>query len=163
MRINTKRLAAAGGALIVTLGVARLGAQGSSELRVYKGEAVGQVGLTLAPWGSGEVRESEDKVYVGSKSIRVTTHGRYQGARIVLQNPVDLKPVASDPNAYLQLTVALANRDSTGSFGLGQDYGLGGRSGGPAGIGGALGGAPGGGRPGGPGADLYGPAHRRSL
>src|SRR2546423_2034891 len=107
----------------ISLAAGAIYAQGPGELRVYKGEPVQQAGLALAPWGSGEVRESEDKVYIGNKSIKVTTHGRYQGARLVLQNPLDLKSVVNDPTAYLQFTIALANRDSNGGFGLGGDYG----------------------------------------
>jgi hypothetical protein len=134
------------GALLVAGSVA-LKAQNASDLRVYKGESVAQVGVRLLPWGSGDAVESEEKVFVGNKSIKVTTHGRYQGARLVLQNPLDLKSVASDPTAYLLLTIALANRDSSGSMGIGGDYG---------GIGGAMGrmmqqGMRGRGGPGGPG------------
>ena len=143
--------------IAATIPMVGLHAQGAGELRVYKGEPVQQVGVTLAPWGSGEARESEEKVYVGSKSIKVTTHGRYQGARLVLQNPIDLKSAAADPTAYLVFTVALANRDSSGRMGMGGDYGsmmggsmrgaMRGRQGGPPGAGGGPGdlgaGAPG--------------------
>src|SRR5687767_15753213 len=117
------RISAAGLAVLLGGSVA-LNAQGTGELRIYKGEPVQQIGLALMPWGSGDARESEDKVYLGSKSIKLTTHGRYQGARLVLQNPLDLKPVLNDTTAYLQFTIALANRDSTGSMGLGGDYGM---------------------------------------
>ena len=123
--------AAATAALGLLVVAATLKAQGPGEMRVYKGEPVQQVGLSLLPWGSGDARESEEKVYLGSKSIKVTTHGRYQGARLVLQNPLDLKPVLNDNTAYLQLTMALANRDSTGSMGLGGDYGMMSGPGGP--------------------------------
>ena len=113
-----------GVSLGVLSAISSMSAQGPGELRVYKGEPIQQVGLSLLPWGSGDARESEEKVYLGSKSIKLTTHGRYQGARLVLQNPLDLKTVMNDNSAYLQLTIALANRDSTGSMGLGGDYGM---------------------------------------
>ena len=100
-----------------------LNAQGAGEVRVYKGEPVQQIGVAIAPWGSGEIRESEEKIYVGTKSLRVVTHGRYQGARLILQTPVDLKAAAADPTAYLVFTLTLANRDSSGGMGMGGDYG----------------------------------------
>ena len=111
-------------AAALSAGAARLGAQNrSADLRIYKGEPIDQAGVALQSWGSGEARESEEKVYIGNKSIKVTTHGRYQGARLVLQNPLNLKAVQDDKFAYLVLTMALAARDSSGSMGLGNDYG----------------------------------------
>lgn len=120
---------ALGGSAALIVIAASLGAQNSQDLRVYKGEAVGQGGLALMTWGSGEAKESEEKVYVGNRSIKVTTHGRYQGARLVLQNPVDLKTAAADPTAYLQVTLSQAGK---GTSGLGGDYGA--MAGGPGGM-----------------------------
>src|SRR6266513_500548 len=112
MKMVGKRLAVIGCVAIGISAAAGIYAQGKGDLRLYKGEPVVQAGMTISSWGSGEVRESEDKVYIGGKSLKVTTHGRYQGARLLLQNPIDLKVVANDPSAYLQFTVALAPRDS---------------------------------------------------
>lgn len=123
-------------ALLAAVPVSLCRAQ-AGEIPIYKGDKVSQAGLTLASWGSGEARESQDYAYVGNQSIKVTTHGRYQGIRLVLNNPIDLKAASTDNTAYLQFIYMLGDAAAAG---------LGGSPFGPGGYGG---GRPGGGRPGG--------------
>jgi hypothetical protein len=148
--LNTKHtpLSAALSALLATLPAGLCGAQ-AGDVSIYKGETPSQVGIVLSSWGSGDARESEDFAYVGNKSIKVITHGRYQGARLVLNKPVDLKAAATDPNAYLQFVYMMGTAATGGAGGAAGDLGgpysggagrLGGR-GGPGGSGGPPGGA----------------------
>jgi len=65
-------------------------AQGG-EVAIYKGEPLNQAPLRATSWGSGEVKDATDTVFTGSDSIKLTTHGFYQGARLDLKSPVNLK------------------------------------------------------------------------
>jgi hypothetical protein len=105
---------------------------------IYQGDSIKQTGLSLAPWGSGEVRESQEHILTGNNSLRIVTHGMFQGARLVPQKPVDMKPGMSDPALYLRLSFLLPDRESMGTTriggGLGAGFG-GGMTGPPSGIG----------------------------
>ncbi len=142
---------------LLAMGVA-CQAQGMQEIRLYAGEPVTQSGVKLLPWGSGTAQETEEHVFMGSKSLKITTHGDYQGARLVFQNPLSLKSVLDDNTAYLQFLLVLPGKDTTGR--MGGDYGsmmrgMMGRGGGRSGMG--YPGGPGGmGGPGGPPGGMYG-------
>jgi hypothetical protein len=150
--MNTKRFTVHAAVTAIMAGVPASLSLAQAEVSIYKGETPSQVGIVLASWGSGEARESEDFAYVGNKSIKVTTHGRYQGARLVLSNGVDLKAAAADPSAYLQFIYMVGQ--GTGATGGGAAGDLGGPYGGGGGRPG--GGRLGGGAPGGPGGGAYG-------
>lgn len=146
MKYTHTRFALIGGAILAIAAIGprlRAQASGSGEIVIYRGDPGMQTGVLLNGWGSGEARETGDHVFIGSKSIKVTTHGSYQGGRIMLDHPVDLKQVASDKSAYLQLAVLLPTSENASRGG----YGPGGY--GPMGRGGRMMGGPGG--PGGPG------------
>lgn len=154
MTRNTVRFAllSAGGLgalLIPSAGWAQ--AEGRYEVGIYKGDPPAQAGIELKSWGSGEAKESEEFIYTGSKSIRVSTQGRYQGGRLVLQKPLDLSTSANDKSAYLEFVVHPGDKDATGGGGRTGFPGFGGA---PAGMMQGMGrmmGAGGGGKLGGPG------------
>ncbi len=131
-----------------------------------------------ASWGSGKAEVSSENVLIGTRSLKITTQGLYQGARLDFKRPIDLSRAFASPSAYLRLQLHFvpgqnvpaagggANSGSGGGYaGGGSGYpggGKGGRSGGgraggsggsgyPGGGGGGQGGRSGGGRPGGSG------------
>lgn len=156
MTRNGVRIALFGAGALAALLVptpGRAQATARNEIGIYKGDPPAQDGIALKSWGSGEAKESEEFIYTGSKSIRVTTQGRYQGARLVLQKPVDLSSLAADPTAYLELIIHLADKDTANTgFRGGYPGGMGGpppgmmagMMGGRGGPGGRGGGGPGG-------------------
>lgn len=132
--------------------VACLTASAQQELVIFKGEKPADAGLVLSGWGSGDIRETGEAVYIGSTSLQVVTQSFYQGGRIALQQPVSLGNFASRPDAYLLFQVRLPG--GTGSLytgGYGRGYGMPGIPGAPGmggpGMGGLAG--PRGGRVGG--------------
>jgi hypothetical protein len=115
---------------------------------IYSGQSVKEHGIKLGGWGSGSALESEENSFAGPNVIKVTTHGPYQGARLTLDKPLDIKAAAADPTAYLQFTYLVKERSEGGSLGGGPEAGpLGGR--GRGGLG--PGGVGSGGNPGAPG------------
>ena len=75
--------------------------RGKAQVSIYNGDPAASTGMVIGAWGSGEARESEDKVYIGSKSIKITTHGRYQGGRLGFGTPLNLKSVLDDKASYV--------------------------------------------------------------
>lgn len=69
--------------------------------------------VSLGPWGSGRAEASKEPVLIGSNSIRVTTQGFYQGARIDLKSPVDLTPAWNNPKTYLRFQVRFSGAGAT--------------------------------------------------
>lgn len=153
-RRGTRALLIGAGAILALAGATATGAQQDRASRIYRGDLAQTEGIRLMTWGSGEVRETEEAVFIGSRSLKITTHGRYQGARIVLQTPFDLSAARNDPTTYLELTVKLVDRGTTGrpgDFGMmggpptnimrqfGMRGGRGGMMGGPPGAGGQTG------------------------
>ena len=129
--VNHRALTASGLAgLIAACGIAWgvLGAfqaaqarQGAGPFPIYQGVPVQSSGMTLASWGSGSVTEDPKNVYSGSESLRVVTHGQFQGASLHLSKPVDLGSYVTDKNAYLQLALLLpATGDRMAASGLGK-------------------------------------------
>lgn len=94
-----------GMALGLTMALPALGQR--TEIPIYKGDPSQQAGIALMPWGSGDARDSEEYIRTGSRSIRITSHGAYQGAQLVLRKPVDLKSASQTPAAYLQFVMQL--------------------------------------------------------
>lgn len=164
MQTYSSRIRAALGAAalsaILAAGAPAALAQGrASDLMLFNGDTMQQAGITLGDWGNGEAMPSKDNAFTGGQSIKVTTHGPYQGARIEFQRPVDLKTAATDNTAYLQIVFMQPDKNATGFGGpggfpggdLGPGVGRPGASGRPGGAGGigAPGGAGEGGYPGG--------------
>ncbi|MCS7309673.1 MAG: PKD domain-containing protein [Armatimonadetes bacterium] len=113
-------------AVLAAVGVALcLTASAQQELVLFKGDRPADAGLILSGWGSGDIRETGEAVYIGSTSLQVVTQGFYQGGRIAFQQPVSLRNFAMDPNAYLVFQVRLPG--GTGNWyttGYGRGYGM---------------------------------------
>ena len=139
---QTRFLAALAAACLV----ASLKASAQQELVIFKGDKPSDTGLILSGWGSGDIRESGEAVYIGSTSLQVVTQSFYQGGRIALQQPISLGNFVSDAHAYLVFQVRLPGGTGslyTAGYGRGVGMGL------PPGMGvpgmpstGRLGGAP---------------------
>jgi hypothetical protein len=133
----SKALAAT--AVMIVLGAGTATAQ-RGEIGIYKGDLASQKLFQLGAWGSGVAAETGDFVYTGGKSIKITTHGRYQGARFILTNPVDLKAAVADPTSYLQFVMIFPDPATTGGSGLGSGSLGSGTGRGGGGLAGAAGG-----------------------
>lgn len=123
---------------------ARAGQAGAAP-SIFQGSPAQSTGLTLSSWGSGSITEDQKNVYAGTESLRIVTHGQFQGADLRLGKPVDLGRFVGDKSSYLQFAVYLPPTDKTASPGPGPGFGagFGGKgfgvppgSGGPAGSGG---------------------------
>ncbi len=139
-RIGAKRRLLAVGGLAGIVGLSGVGAayarQTTNALNIFQGTSAQTSGLKLGSWGSGSVTEDEKNVYTGTESLRVVTHGQFQGAVLRLNNPVNLSSYVANKNAYLQMAV-LVPAPPTGA-GAGAGPGFGGA--GPGGFGGSGGG-----------------------
>lgn len=150
----------------LSLAAALLGTASSADVTIFQGQTQQSSGLKLLPWGSGSAEPSERYVFTGVNSIKVRTHGRYQGARLILDKPVPLSNALAEGNACLELSVLIADRETAGGVGRGPGGGMlgpggmGGRSGGmlgPGGMGGSSGGMLGPGGMGGSSGGMLGP------
>ncbi|HLK59291.1 MAG TPA: PKD domain-containing protein, partial [Chthonomonadaceae bacterium] len=101
--------------------------------------------------GSGTIAEDNKVLYSGTESLRLVTHGLYQGAGITFMNPVNLGQYVANKSAYLQFAlIPPADPNTTTAGGkFGSSGGFPGFPG-QGGKGGTLGGPPAGGFPGGP-------------
>jgi hypothetical protein len=89
---------------------------GRVSIALYAGET-GDV--MPAGWGSGKAEVSGENVLVGTRSLKVTTQGLYQGARLDFRNPVDLTQAFAAPNAYLRLQLRFPNVSAGGGGAMG--------------------------------------------
>lgn len=127
---QTLTLALAAGTLV--LGMAAVQAQ-PADVSLYEGQQLQGSGITLGAWGSGVVKDTEEKVFTGVRSIKLTTHGQYQGGRIILSKPASLQAAMAQPASYLEVVLRMPTDETTSGMG-----GLGGMMGMP-GMGGGMG------------------------
>ncbi len=119
------RCARVGAAALCALAMpGALQAQTEGDVAIYTGQTSQTAGLKLLSWGSGTAKDSEESVFTGVRSLRVTTHGLFQGARLVLGQPANVKAGLADPSAYLRLTVKTAEKNSTMRMGMGGPGGM---------------------------------------
>ena len=140
---------AVGGTLAGLVGMPRpaQARQGAPALIIFQGAPAQSAGMTLSSWGSGSITEDQKSVYAGSESLRIVTHGQFQGASVRFGRPVDLGPYVADKGAYFQIAVLLP----------GSGANAGGFPGGPGGFGApGSSGPPGFGSSGGPGGGKFG-------
>ncbi len=110
-----------------------------------------QAGLTITPWGGGDVQDSTATALSGGHALSVTTVDAYQGAKITFDTPVALGDL-TDKTRYLQMTLRFPKATPPDVRPVGQQGGFrGGRFGGRGGRGGRGRGGRGGGGFGGPG------------
>ncbi|MCW3052376.1 MAG: hypothetical protein JWN14_1546 [Chthonomonadales bacterium] len=86
---------------------AHVGAQAVTNGPVlYQGDPSAKSGIKLASWGSGAITEDNKGVFNGgSMSLRIVSHGLYQGASIQLGKTVDLGPYVDNKFAYLSFVL----------------------------------------------------------
>ncbi len=97
---------------------------------IYAGDISSPSTLRVDTWGSGVAIESSETVFSGSRSVKATSFGRYQGVRLVLANPVDIKSLMGDTTSLLQLVYLMSEKTETTSSGTGKFGGKGGSIGG---------------------------------
>lgn len=154
-----RRYAAAAAASLTGLVVAAA----SSVVLAQGGRNEGLISMTLfagetgdvtpASWGSGKAEVSSENVLIGTRSLKITTQGLYQGARLDFKRPIDLSRAFTNPSAYLRLQLHFVPgqtvQSSGGGQGNGNPGGSGGYPGGSGGSGGRRGGSGGSGGSGG--------------
>jgi hypothetical protein len=83
---------------------------------LFHGDTSGASNITLGGWGSGDAYPTKDIVYTGgSTSIKVTTHGLYQGARIDFKDPVDLGLAFTSKKTYMRFQIRFTGGDAVRS------------------------------------------------
>ncbi|MCS6776590.1 MAG: PKD domain-containing protein [Chloroherpetonaceae bacterium] len=104
-------------AVIVLSLVAPIRAGQNTGAPIYRGGPAQESGIQLASWGSGTVVEDPQRPYSGSRSLRVTTHGSYQGARMILNAPINLGAYTANKNAYLHFVFQIGDNQQNSGFG----------------------------------------------
>ncbi|MCL5283159.1 MAG: PKD domain-containing protein [Armatimonadetes bacterium] len=107
--------------------VMTVGAANAQLASIYSGSGRNG-GVEVASWGSGEVAFDQNNVYTGVRSIKVTTQGMFQGARIELAEPIDLSPYIGSTSDYLDFVFRIARQNRNNR---GYGFGPGGFMGGP--------------------------------
>jgi len=103
MQKQLKRTVAIYAAIAVAvLGGATIAAarQGVVTFPLYQG---GTGSVDLSAWGSGEAKEVDKPVLVGSRAIRITTQGLYQGGMLTFKQPIDLSAAFGNAKTYLRM------------------------------------------------------------
>jgi hypothetical protein len=110
--------------------------------------------ITLTPWGSGTIAETNEMALEGTSSIRVSSRNFFQGGIMHFGSPVDLSSTINDKANLFIITVQPQTSETTLGGGAGGGLGVagggagglasGGGAGGLAGAGGGLSGAGGG-------------------
>ena len=155
------RPALLGAAVVVATSAAVAATFASRQTPVSLALFSGETGDVIpGSWGSGKAEVSSENVRIGTRSLKITTQGLYQGARLDFKKPVDLAPALANPSTYVRFQLRfLPGQNPVGAPGGAGGY-PGGGSGG-YGAGGRPGGSSGGssgGRPGGVGGDAPGGA-----
>ena len=78
-----------------------------ASLVIYRGEDVKISGVVIAGYGSGTIEESSTQVYGGASSLKIATHGAYQGGSITFAKPADVGSYVANKFAYLQFDILL--------------------------------------------------------
>ncbi|MDQ2800683.1 MAG: hypothetical protein M3Y13_13725 [Armatimonadota bacterium] len=98
--------------LPVLLGVAGFAAgpalAAPGETLLYGGQALGQGGIMVTPWGGGTVLDSTNfSLFSGANdhAFQITTLGHYQGAKINYDPPAALGEAADGKTRVLQISI----------------------------------------------------------
>ena len=91
------------------------GAAGPVTIPLFKGEIGDAANLSLGAWGSGSAASSKDAVRIGTNSIKITTDGLYQGARLDFPNPIDLSPAFRNTHTYLRMWTRFTGANAVGN------------------------------------------------
>lgn len=133
-----KLLAAVGSIGLLASAAFAQNAQGQTKRDIWQPhEHIKEQNITLMPWGSGSIAETDETAYDGAFSLRVSTHNYFQGGFVKFNSPIDLSSTSSDPNNLLALTfrtaesLVIAAQPGANAQGAGGGEGeLGGRGGG---------------------------------
>ncbi len=159
-------------------------AMGQSAVFYHPGQDAKDQGISLRPWGSGTISDTDETAFQGSYSIRISTRNYFQGGIVGFGTPIDVAKDYLVKTNLLKIVFKLADSGVMGGGGGGlkgagggqgpggrppgfggpgggpgsRPPGIGGPGGGKGGFGGGIGGPGGqGGRPpgvGGPGGGL---------
>lgn len=124
----------------------------SADVIVYGGLPAAETQTELRSWGAGKIEETQDLVFTGSRSLRITTRGAYAGGWLHLSRGADVRSDMNNANMMLRFTLRLPGVTLAGGGGTGGGLTGGGDFGSSGGLAppGGQGGRPGGqGAPGG--------------
>ncbi|MCS7066332.1 MAG: PKD domain-containing protein [Fimbriimonadales bacterium] len=123
-----------------------------ADVALYRGLPLEEAGVALRSWGSGTIEETTETVFVGSRSLKLTTRGYFAGGWIEFRAPGDLRADLNAPDKVMRFTLRFpgtttvaAGGGPTGPRGGGFGESPGGARGGGYGEFGAPGAPPGGG------------------
>ena len=106
---------------------------------IYSGAKVADLGITIASWGGGTIKESNDVSIAGGNSLLVRTSTFYEGGLIKFSEPIDLDEISKNKENLLQVSIwVVENKTSAGGGGRGGAM-AGGGGGALSGGGGAVG------------------------
>ncbi len=127
---------------LTTLSLAALASMAFSQVIYTPTAALGDQRITLAPWGSGTIAETNEMAVEGTSSIRVSSRNFFQGGIMHFGNPVDLASASANTANMFVITVQAQSASTTlgGGGGGGGLVGAGGGGGLAAGGGGLSGG-----------------------
>lgn len=119
-----------------------------ADVVIYGGLPVAETQAELRSWGAGKIEETQDLVFTGSRSLRITTRGAFAGGWLAMNRGADVRNDMNNANMLLRFTLRLPSVTVAGGGGAsGGGLTGGGDLGSPGGLT-----PPGGGRPGGLGA-----------
>lgn len=135
------------GAIGLLVGLAAMaGAQGTP---VYSaGRSIKDQGISVRPWGSGTIAETDEMAFEGTTSVRVSARNYFQGGRMVFARPIDLSRAFEDKDNLFLIAFKTADEVVAGGGGGGGLAGPGREGQGPGRGGGAGPGKGGGAGPG---------------
>jgi hypothetical protein len=73
------------------------------------GRTLKDQGISVSPWGSGQITETDDIAVEGATSIRISTRNYFQGGIIRFEKGVNLAKLFEDKHNLLMLTVRVAD------------------------------------------------------
>lgn len=120
---------------LLTTALAAIAVQAFAQVIYTPTVALADQKISLKPWGSGTIAETNELAFEGASSIRVSSRNFFQGGIMVFENPVDLAALSTDKANMMMVTVQAATADTT-LGGTGTTGGGTGSTGGRPGIGG---------------------------
>jgi len=76
-----------------------------ADVALYRGLPLEEAGLTLRAWGSGTIEETTETIFVGSRSLKLTTRGYFAGGWLEFKSPIDLRADLNGSDKVLRFTL----------------------------------------------------------
>jgi len=92
-------------AVAILAGTSLAGKAQAPTTAIYPGGSPQSAGVAIRNAGSGTISLDTTHVYTGGGSLKLVTHGLYQGGAIDLNTPYDLGPLTANKNAYVQFAI----------------------------------------------------------